>query len=301
MNPPIWKSENAAGCSVSHSASVAAIFIGWASVTATPNSAPQPQLDDRDGQDDDDRELRRAAEHLDVSTPPQVPAGHAEDEEAAGHQSGEDGMPPGEEHEALEEDLEDVRGLRPAGLGVDFVADRVLHPRVGREDEVGREPRAGPDEVDGREVHLRGEPVPAEEPQADEGRLEHERAETLDRQRRAEDVADVGRESRPVHPELELHHQAGGDPDREVDQEERPEEARQAEPLLVAGPVPERLHHRQKRCQPERQRDEDEMEERRQRELPARQLDNRVGERSQAKLLSVIVSLQSPLDRPEGP
>ena len=39
----------------------------------------------------------------------------------------------------------------------------------------------------------------------------------------------------------------------------------------------------------------------RQRELPARQLDNRVGERSQAKLLSVIVSLQSPLDRPEGP
>ena len=29
LNPPIWKSENAAGCSVSQSASVAAIFIGW--------------------------------------------------------------------------------------------------------------------------------------------------------------------------------------------------------------------------------------------------------------------------------
>ncbi len=42
MKPPIWKSENEAGCSVSQSASVAAIFIGCASVTATPNSLPQP-------------------------------------------------------------------------------------------------------------------------------------------------------------------------------------------------------------------------------------------------------------------
>ena len=33
---------------------------------------------------------------------------------------------------------------------------------------------------------------------------------------------------------------------------------------------------------------------------PARQLDNRVGERSQAKLLSVIVSLQSPVQAGEG-
>ena len=29
VKPPIWNSENEAGCSVSHSASVAAIFIGW--------------------------------------------------------------------------------------------------------------------------------------------------------------------------------------------------------------------------------------------------------------------------------
>ncbi len=27
--PPIWNTENDAGCSVSQSASVAAIFIGW--------------------------------------------------------------------------------------------------------------------------------------------------------------------------------------------------------------------------------------------------------------------------------
>ena len=40
MKPPIWKSENAAGCSVFHSASVAAIFIGWAFVVWIPNALP---------------------------------------------------------------------------------------------------------------------------------------------------------------------------------------------------------------------------------------------------------------------
>ena len=39
--PPIWNSEKAAGSSVFHSASVAAIFIGCASVTTTPNSLPK--------------------------------------------------------------------------------------------------------------------------------------------------------------------------------------------------------------------------------------------------------------------
>ena len=40
VKPPIWKSENAAGCSVSHSASVAAIFIGCASVDGDAELAP---------------------------------------------------------------------------------------------------------------------------------------------------------------------------------------------------------------------------------------------------------------------
>jgi hypothetical protein len=35
-----------------------------------------------------------------------------------------------------------------------------------------------------------GEPVPPEDPQPEEGRLEEEGRETFDRQRRAEDVAD---------------------------------------------------------------------------------------------------------------
>ena len=40
MNPPIWKSENDAGCCVFHNASVAAIFIGCTFVVSIPNALP---------------------------------------------------------------------------------------------------------------------------------------------------------------------------------------------------------------------------------------------------------------------
>ena len=103
------------------------------------------------------------------------------------------------------------------------------------------------------------QPVPAEDPEPDERRLEQERGQPFDRQRRAEHVADELRVDRPVHPELELLHETGGDADREVDQHQRPEEARQAQPRLVARAVPERLHDRDERREPQRQRHEQEV------------------------------------------
>jgi hypothetical protein len=123
----------------------------------------------------------------------------------------------------------------------------------------------------------RREPVhPSPEPE--EGRLEHERGEPLDRERCAEHVAHELRVDRPVHPELELLHEPRRDADREVDQEQGPEEARQPEPGLVAAPVPERLHDRDERGQPERQRDEQEVVERGRRELDAGEVDCGDGE-----------------------
>ena len=77
-----------------------------------------------------------------------------------------------------------------------------------------------------RQVQARREAVPAEDPEAEERRLEHERGQSLHRERRPEDVAHELRVDGPVHPELELLDEAGGDADREVDQEERPEEVR---------------------------------------------------------------------------
>ena len=189
-------------------------------------------------------------------------------------------MDVGDDRELLEQDLPDVVGLGPTRLAIDPIADRMLHERVRRDDEVGRRPRAEPDQVDRGEMHLRAQPVASENPEPDERRLQHERPEALDRERRPEHVADEAREHRPVHPELELLHESGRCADREVDQEEDAEEVRQALPLLALGgaPIRERLHHREQRCQPERDRDEDEVEQRRRRELPARQLESADGE-----------------------
>ena len=64
----------------------------------------------------------------------------------------------------------------------------------------------------------------------------------------------------------------GRDADREVDQKQRPEEMRQPQPALVARAVPHRLHHRHDRPQPQRQRHEEEVVDRRRRELRTRQV-----------------------------
>ena len=175
------------------------------------------------------------------------------------------------QREPVRQQRPDARQLRLAVH--DLVADRVLHPRVRDQDEVRRHPRAEHGDPQRRQVHARRQPVPAEDPEAEERRLEEERGQALDRERRAEDVADELRVDRPVHPELELLHEPGGDADREVDQEERAEEVRQPQPALVPRPVPQRLHDRDERPQPERQRHEQEVVDRRRRELDARQVD----------------------------
>ena len=57
----------------------------------------------------------------------------------------------------------------------------------------------------------RRQAVPAEDPQAEERRLEEEREQALDRERGAEDVADEPAVLAPVHAELELLDDAGHD------------------------------------------------------------------------------------------
>ena len=123
------------------------------------------------------------------------------------------------------------------------------------------------------------EAVPAEDPEAEERRLEHERGEPLDRERRSEHVSHELRVDRPVHPELELLHEPRRDADGEVDQHERPEEAREAQPRLVAAAVPERLHDRDEGREAEREGNEEEVVQRGRRELEAREIDGRDGQR----------------------
>ncbi len=245
-----------------------------------PERVPPVELKRRQRDQQHDRELRRRAEDVAVAPVAQVPRGNAEHHEAARQQARQDHVDIRVDRELLEHDRRDVVRLRGVRRAVDLVADRMLHPRVRDDDEVRRKPRAEPDEVDRRQVQLRREPIAPEHPQPDERRLEHERTETLDRKRRPEHITDVLREGRPVHPELELLHKPRRRPDREIDQEQRPEEPHETVPLLIPRPVVPRLHDRQDRRQAKRQRHEREMEQRRRRKLPARQLERARSEKT---------------------
>ena len=122
-----------------------------------------------------------------------------------------------------------------------------------------------------------GQAVPAEDPQAQEGRLEEEGQQALHRQRGAEDVADEAGVLGPVHAELELLHDAGHDTHGEVDQEELPEELGQLEVLDVARPVPGRLEARHQPDRAEGQGDEQEVVDGRDAELPLGELERTHG------------------------
>ncbi len=65
---------------------------------------------------------------------------------------------------------------------------------------------------DARQMDALGQPVPAEDPQAQEGRLQEEGGQAFHGQRGAEDLAYEAGVGRPVHPELELLDQARSPP-----------------------------------------------------------------------------------------
>ena len=241
---PIVKIENPAVDLVSYSASAAAIFIGCTSVITLAWRSPgqgdggrgststmiAPSLGRRSGT----RRCRRlgVADAAATATTPST-------NRTAGQERGEDRVREGDQGDLVGQHGPDVGQLDPAGVGLNRVADRVLHERVGGEDEVRGEHGAEGGEPDRHQVQLRRQPVPAEDPQAEEGGLEEEGQQSLDGQGCAEDVADEPRVVAPVHPELELLHDAGDHTHGEVDQEQLPEELRQPQ---VAGPSCVRYH-----------------------------------------------------------
>ena len=241
-------------------------------MTRIPKWLPNQRLKQRDRHEHDQRDLRGRPEDLHVAAAGEVPAADAEHHRGAGGQPREDRVDEGVVGPVAPEQRPDARQHRLPVL--DLVADRVLHERVRDEDEVGREPGADHCDPQRREMEPRREAVPAEDPEAEERRLEEEGGEALDRERRPEHVADELGVDRPVHPELELLDEAGRDADREVDQEQRPEEVRQPQP---APRLPVRRHmrleDRDDRPQAEGQRHEQEVVDRGRRELRAGEVD----------------------------
>ena len=121
------------------------------------------------------------------------------------------------------------------------------------------------------------QPVPAKKEESDEGRLEEERHQPFDRERCAEDVANVVRVIRPVGAELKFQREPGGHPHHEVDPEELPPEFRHVTIDLLAGHDVDRFHDDENPRQAERQRDEQEVIQRRDGELQPREVDELSG------------------------
>ncbi|MNJ37901.1 hypothetical protein D3C77_327370 [compost metagenome] len=142
----------------------------------------------------------------------------------------------------VEEHRHEVGDLHAHGVGIEGGADRVLHPAVGDQDPQRRQVGAQGDHEGDEQVGVRLQLVPAEEHQADEGRLEEEGHQALDRQRRPEDVPDVVGVVAPVHAELEFHGQAGRDAQHEVDAEDRAPEAGDGPPDRPTGHHIDALH-----------------------------------------------------------
>src|SRR5581483_5398636 len=142
---------------------------------------------------------------------------------------------------------------REVAAGSPHPAHGVLHPRIGGDDEVAREPRAREHRRRGEPVAPGAEPPLAEEEEAEEPGLEKEREDALHRERLPDHAPRRAREARPVRPELKLHRDAGDDSHREVDREDPAPEARGRIVPRLAGAQRRRLEEHDEEREPHRE------------------------------------------------
>ena len=205
----------------------------------------------------------------DVLTAQHVVGGERHDEHrachvAAGDRVGELGLRP-----FARDDGPEVRHFHSHGFEIEFRTHGRHHPGVGDENPKGREIRAERHEAGGQKVLALGETVPAEEEEADEGRLQEEGHEPFNGERGAENVADVVGVVRPVRPELELHGDARGDAEGEVDAEELAPETGHVLVHFLARHDVGHFHNDEHEGEPQREGHKEEVVHRRQRELQA--------------------------------
>ncbi len=209
-----------------------------------------------------------------MPAPQQIEGADGEHEDGSGHISRAHGVNDFGLRHGIEQKAVERGELHAHGLRLETRAHWALHPAVRDQDPERGDIGADADQPGDDEMADSGESIPSEEENPDKGRLEEERHQTFERERRAEDVAHVMRVVGPVGAELEFHGDAGGDTHGEIDTEERTPEPRHGAPDPASRHDVDALHHREQQRQAERQRHEQEMIERGERELQARELDD---------------------------
>jgi hypothetical protein len=129
----------------------------------------------------------------------------------------------------------------------------------------------------GPEVRPRAQPLPAEDVDGHEDRLEEEE-DPLDREEHAEDLAEAARELGPQQAELERQHRARDGPHREGHGHHLRPPPRQQERVLMVVPEAAVVGDQHQRRERHAKRGEDDVEAQRERHLAARGLELR-GER----------------------
>ena len=126
-----------------------------------------------------------------------------------------------------EDDLQPIHRIEPAVD--DGVADRRLHPTVGREDPEGGKKRAERDHHGRDKMRPGRHQGAAEQQHAKERRLEKESRQPLIGQRWTDDVSCGIGQAAPIGAELERHYDPGHHPHAERDREDPNPEVRDLE------------------------------------------------------------------------
>ncbi len=154
-----------------------------------------------------------------------------------------------------------------------LVAGRRLHPAIGGEDPEGGKRGADRHHHAGEDVQPARHPVPAEQHDAEEGRLQEEGGQHLVADQRPDDVADHMREAAPVGAELVGEHDARHHAHGEGHGEDLGEEPRDAVVALMPGGDPQHFQRRDIGREADGEAREDDVEGDGKGELDARQKD----------------------------
>ena len=219
------------------------------------------------------RHRHRTLGDVDVTAAKQVPRADRQHEHGADNIARADGVHELGLRDRIEQHVAERCDFHTHRIEVESRSDGVLHPTVGDQDPQRGKIGAYRHQPGNDEMLDGAQPVPAEEKQTDERRLEEKRHQPFDGERCAENVADVMRVISPVGAELELHRYPGRHAHREIDAEQHTPELGHALPDFAARHHVHRFHDRQHPHQTEGERNEQEVVQRSDCELEARQVD----------------------------
>jgi hypothetical protein len=229
---------------------------------------------ERGGEAETRGDRHRALREIEVASAQEIPRADRQHEHRTQHVAGADRVHELRLRDRIEHDRAEVGDLHAHRVEIELAADWILHPCIRDQDPQRGEVRADREQKRDDQMLDARKLVPAEKEEANERRFEEERHQSFDCERRAEDIADVMRVVGPVRAELEFHRDAGRDAHCEIDAEQNAPELRHAFPDFAPGHHIDRFHDREHPRKTERQRHEQEVVERSQRELQTRERDD---------------------------